>query len=663
MRRYTFVLLVLLMLTVLTPLSVLGAQETLQCEAGFRLFDNEYLATDPVCIPENPERFIALDMASLELLLYLGKNVVGSTTWVLDQYQTTLPEMADRVAGIEDLGFPVNLEKALALQPDIILSYNALEDFLSYENGSQIAPTVITSLVIDDWERSTAFWADVLNAQPTFEEMKANYDTRIAELKAALPFDPAEKEVSLVTANQYGASIWMLDTPQSKILTDIGFSRPESQRYDGPAAIERYGTRQTTPISAETLDLADGDIIYLYSYSTLDPEVIATENQAMVDFRANPIWQQLKGVKAGQDYVVGSQWFRAGTFLMSSAVIDDLFATLTDTQSSLPNPLDTFPTITAALTETPAAAATTCEEGFRLFDNELLFTDPVCIPVDPQRIVAVDSYALENLLALGVKPVASAVVGPFSVDYPQLTGLIDGVVDLGGYPPNLETMLSVQPDLILAIEPWITDQYDKFTAIAPTVSIKFDDVTPEQFLSIIADAVNSPIAPADAIATFDARVAALNTAIAEKGRQGTVSVVLFYADVLYVYPVDTAFNELPLVGLTSLPAQNEAIGSEWRIEITKEQLPLLDTDYIFLVTYATSAEEETANGEMIARLNEDPIWKTLKAVQNDSVFVVQSQWITGTLLSEHKVLDDLFTYVAQVDPAEVSPNPFLPAES
>lgn len=305
-----------------------------------------------------------------------------------------------------------------------------------------------------------------------------------------------------------------------------------------------------------------------------------------------------------------------------------------------------------------AAQDTECEEGFRLFDHEDLAVDPLCIPENPQRIIAIDAYALESMLALDVKPIASANVGPFMVRYPELSELVDGVVDVGN-PVNLEMVLELQPDLIVAIEPWVEEEYDQYLKIAPTVSIQFDDISATEVLSVVGAAINSEATSDDAISILENRVETLAEIIEENERQGTISVVLFWSDRLLAYNIDNEFGTLPAVGLTSLPAQNEAIGDEWRIEVSKEKLDLLDTDYIVLVTFANNAEEETENEEMVAQLEADPLWQTLSAVQNEQVFVVGSQWITDTVVSHHKVLDDLFRNVANVEPQEVSPNPFL----
>jgi hypothetical protein len=45
-------------------------------------------------------------------------------------------------------------------------------------------------------------------------------------------------------------------------------------------------------------------------------------------------------------------------------------------------------------------------------------------------------------------------------------------------------------------------------------------------------------------------------------------------------------------------------------------------------------------------------------VRDDQVYRVGGHWIGWGFHAAHAVIDDLFTYVAEVNPAEVSPNPF-----
>ncbi|MEO0599328.1 MAG: hypothetical protein AAF126_24670, partial [Chloroflexota bacterium] len=58
-------------------------------------------------------------------------------------------------------------------------------------------------------------------------------------------------------------------------------------------------------------------------------------------------------------------------------------------------------------------------------------------------------------------------------------------------------------------------------------------------------------------------------------------------------------------------------------------------------------------------LRADPLFNTLNAAQNDQVYQGGPYWyVQSTIYGAHSALDDLFTYIAGVDPQEVSPNPF-----
>ncbi|NJL94996.1 MAG: hypothetical protein HC915_15380 [Anaerolineae bacterium] len=51
------------------------------------------------------------------------------------------------------------------------------------------------------------------------------------------------------------------------------------------------------------------------------------------------------------------------------------------------------------------------------------------------------------------------------------------------------------------------------------------------------------------------------------------------------------------------------------------------------------------------------LWDALPAVRAGNAHVVGYYWWGDSLLSAHAMLDDLFRYVAKVDPAEAAPNP------
>lgn len=116
----------------------------------------------------------------------------------------------------------------------------------------------------------------------------------------------------------------------------------------------------------------------------------------------------------------------------------------------------------------------------------------------PKRIVALGSYTLEPLLALNIQPVAYADHLPIhqgdytnpSQQIPYLGDRItQPIANVGvAYTPSVESILKVQPDLILGIDEMGASQYEKLSSIAPTLWLDYDRA--EENLRVIASAIN-----------------------------------------------------------------------------------------------------------------------------------------------------------------------------
>jgi iron complex transport system substrate-binding protein len=325
----------LLALTALTLIlgnvTPMAAQDATKCEAGFRLFEHEYLATDPICIPENPQRILALEISALETVLFTGKELVGTANWLHEEVPVLMPELASALEGVADTGYPANLEVALLAKPDLILAVDGDIDMVA---GNKIAPVVMPKPGLEyNWQASMEFWSEVLGTQDLYAEMLANYETRIAEFKEALADNPT---VSIIGTSSYGTSMWLIDTAPGGVVADAGLARPESQNLTGEAAQERYGEQRWITISDERYDLADADAIFVFTYATTNPDTLKLENEAMATFKANPVWSSLSAVKAGRVYYVGPYWWRAQTYLLANKVLDDLFTHLIGASAKTP---------------------------------------------------------------------------------------------------------------------------------------------------------------------------------------------------------------------------------------------------------------------------------------------------------------------------------------
>lgn len=312
---------------------VAASQAADECKAGFRLFQHELLATDPVCIPVAPQHVLPLDMAALESLLLTNQTPVGTAQWILEELPLLLPPFADRLAPLKGMGYPADLEQVAALKPDLIL---APEDTIDVKLASGIAPVVVPKQAIyADWKIGMKFWCDVLNVPELYTKMEANYKQRVVELQSAIA-QPEQLHVSVISASTYGVSLWMPDSPPGAILTDVGLARPEAQSLIGDAAMARYKEKQYIQISEERLDLADGDALFYFTYAATDPKVADQESQFIKTFEQKPLWRALKAVKANKAFFVPGYWWRSQTYLLANLVVDDLFTHLTDTKATTP---------------------------------------------------------------------------------------------------------------------------------------------------------------------------------------------------------------------------------------------------------------------------------------------------------------------------------------
>lgn len=117
----------------------------------------------------------------------------------------------------------------------------------------------------------------------------------------------------------------------------------------------------------------------------------------------------------------------------------------------------------------------------------------------PERIVALDWSASENLLTMGIQPIAVTDLEGMK-QYLRPEGLSQDIVDVGmTQQPNLEAILNLEPDLIFAETFSHTELYDELSSIAPTVV--YDNSPPvdgspthlealEQNIILVADAAN-----------------------------------------------------------------------------------------------------------------------------------------------------------------------------
>lgn len=304
-----------------------------------------------------------------------------------------------------------------------------------------------------------------------------------------------------------------------------------------------------------------------------------------------------------------------------------------------------------------------CEEGFHLFDHELLATDPVCVPIDPQRIAFIDSSSVYGI-ALGVPSITTNYyLDAFLHDFPALVDeeTKSAMLDVGNtWEMSAEALLEVHPDLVVSAT-WYPEANEYAQSIAPTIVIDFDIAKSwlEGF-DLIAQLTGRTSERDALLAQIDERLTTLRGLLAEKGLSDqtfSVSVIDSPAQIWTFTDLNFGAQLALQAGLTfpdAVPTSEEASllpDGAYAVPISLELLPTVDADHIFLFTNSGS----DADVEFFA----NPVWQSFASTNPDRIHFLDGEyWVRDNPISAHRIIDDLFTYVVGVDPSDVSPNPF-----
>ncbi|MCG8348321.1 MAG: ABC transporter substrate-binding protein [Chloroflexales bacterium] len=322
----------------------------LLCTDGFRFFDHDLLASEPTCIPANPQRVAYLVYPSY--LYPFGINPVAA--WGLERDAENYPFIADWIRdGTVDHGlFPPNLEVLVEQNPDLILypdgvapevldELAAIAPFVLYGGDSSNPPT---------WQDNHRFVGAVFNQVALAEEQIAVYDQRVAELRTALAEslgDLGEITISVVRLAAEGSI--SLQSPliaSVAIIKEVGFAIPDAIDMSVAEMQETYNIPSgALSISKEEITLADGEVLFVLGSPGGAGAQRAEGNRLISDIMDDPIWQSLRAFEAKAVYGKGDVWMQ-GNLLTAHLIIDDL-AEIFAVEFATPNPF---------LTESEASA-------------------------------------------------------------------------------------------------------------------------------------------------------------------------------------------------------------------------------------------------------------------------------------------------------------------
>ncbi|MCU0492910.1 MAG: iron-siderophore ABC transporter substrate-binding protein [Chloroflexaceae bacterium] len=266
------------------------------------------------------------------------------------------------------------------------------------------------------------------------------------------------------------------------------------------------------------------------------------------------------------------------------------------------------------------------------------------VPLNPQRIVTLDPYALETLASLNMQPVAAVALPIFQANYPDRADTMNSVQDVG-IPPNLEAVAQVQPDLILGTT-LLKDSHLLLQQIAPTVMFELQQSGQwKEVARSFADVLSKRPEIDQALAHYEQRALALKQALATRNPAPVVATMRsrqdgFWLDAPGFFP----YTVLTDAGVQRFDALDSAIAGT-KSALSLEQVSQIDADVIFVWQQEISAQNTQQVREKREELLQTPIWQTLKAVQTGNVHLVGSHWIGWGVLAAQAMLADLEQYL------------------
>ncbi|MEU4230391.1 iron-siderophore ABC transporter substrate-binding protein [Nonomuraea sp. NPDC026600] len=263
------------------------------------------------------------------------------------------------------------------------------------------------------------------------------------------------------------------------------------------------------------------------------------------------------------------------------------------------------------------------------------------VPMEPKRVVVLDTDKLDTMVSLGLAPVGAAQATE-SQSWPKYLGTALSATKAVGttQQPNIEAIMALKPDLILGTKFRQAAFYDKLSKIAPTVFTEKVGVTWKQNFLLDAEALGKKEQATGLLSAYETRAKQVGAKYAKL----KVSIVRFMPTEIRMYGPES-FSGI-VVGDAGIPrpeAQQLATQQDKRFgKLSQENIAQADADAVFYTAYGDAAAKSQAS------VTGGPLWKNLGAVKSGNAHNVDDEvWMLGIgVTAAGGILDDLDKYLA-----------------
>lgn len=306
----------------------------------------------------------------------------------------------------------------------------------------------------------------------------------------------------------------------------------------------------------------------------------------------------------------------------------------------------------------------------RMFKHQLLIGDPVCLPKKIKRVVVLEIGAAEFSVLTGKKIVGAPgwLLSEMSVFQPSWKAKNPNVQDVGS-PANLEKIITLKPDVILAVAP---SEYThklinipKAKKIAPVITasaVVYDDWKTN--IDFWSQALNEKATYHAMLKNYNNRIAELRKNLQEKWnikdgdilhalKNKKVSIASVTSHGTYMWLRKTSPSKvIEDIGFSRTKAQaiseQEAIKrykNDAYAKLNKEHLNLLDGDLLFGFAYASHNPKTMKKERKIwDKMLKSKLFQRLDVAKNNKAYYMSGAWFrSNTYLLANQVLDDVST--------------------
>lgn len=263
----------------------------------------------------------------------------------------------------------------------------------------------------------------------------------------------------------------------------------------------------------------------------------------------------------------------------------------------------------------------------------------VTIPTHPKRVVTLQY--LPEMLAVDMKPIGVAT--HLLTNFASIKDQIDGIEDIGAAnDPNLEKLLELEPDLIIAVE-WNQDQLDNLSKIAPTVVVQWEGNDAFEHFKNVADVLGRSDKAEEWMQGYNRKAEEARAKLAAEVKAdetfGVVVIGGYEKGQLRVYGNGnvgyTLFDALKFPMTDAVKTEWDKGENELGINISLEKLPeYASADRLFLVRFDNDPD-------FLKQVDDSMLWRNLPAVKNNKVYIVDPDlWFSYDVMSFNAQLDD-----------------------